>query len=259
MVKVKMFDAKEANNSPRKAAEAPVVDANAFYAVLESRRSVRIFTQDPVPEDTMRRCMEAALKAPTSSNLQTWEIHWVRSSEKKRLLIEACLGQPAAATAQELVVFVARPDLWKRNNGWMLDHLQSSPETPGKALQYFKQITRIVYTQGPWSLFRPFKWTWFTLRGMKKPTPREPIHAGQMRIWAHKTTALAAQNFMLAARAEGFDSCPMEGLDSYRVKRLLGLPRAAGISMAISVGKRAEGGVYGSRFRFDSSHFIHEH
>jgi nitroreductase len=94
---------------------------------------------------------------------------------------------------------------------------------------------------------------------MKKPTPREPIHAGQMRIWAHKTTALAAQNFMLAARAEGFDSCPMEGLDSYRVKRLLGLPRAAGISMAISVGKRAEGGVYGSRFRFDSSHFIHEH
>ena len=64
---------------------------------------------------------------------------------------------------------------------------------------------------------------------------------------------------MLAVRAEGFDSCPMEGLDSQRVKRLLGLPRAAGITMAVSVGQRAEGGVYGPRFRFDSAHFIHEH
>lgn len=259
MVKVKMFDTKEVNRSARKGEEAPEVDSKAFYDVLESRRSVRIFSDDPVPEAVTRRCMEAALKAPTSSNLQTWELHWIRSAEKKKTLVEACLGQPAAATAQELIVFVARPDLWKRNNGWMLDHLKASPETPEKALQYFSKITRIVYNQGPWSLYRPFKWVWFFFRGLKKPTPREPIHAGQMRIWAHKTTALAAQNFMLAVRAEGFDSCPMEGFDSSRVKRLLGLPRAAGITMVVSVGKRAERGIYGSRFRFDSSHFIHEH
>tara|TARA_B110000285_G_C15124665_1_gene619409 strand:- start:1274 stop:2053 length:780 start_codon:yes stop_codon:yes gene_type:complete len=259
MVKVKIFDSKEAQSSARKMEEAPAVDAQAFYDVLESRRSVRVYSKAPVPEETMRRCLEAALKAPTSSNLQTWELHWVRSPEKKQLLVDACLGQPAAATAQELVVFVARPDLWKRNNGWMLDHLKASPNTPGKALQYFNKITRIVYNQGPWSVYRPFKWVWFSIRGIKKPTPREPIHAGQMQTWAHKTTALAAQNFMLAVRAEGFDSCPMEGLDSQRVKRLLGLPRAAGITMAVSVGQRAEGGVYGPRFRFDSAHFIHEH
>ena len=64
---------------------------------------------------------------------------------------------------------------------------------------------------------------------------------------------------MLAVRAEGFDSCPMEGLDSKRVKQLLGLPRRAGINMAISVGKRAKGGVYGPRFRFDSKRAIFEH
>jgi nitroreductase len=34
----------------------------------------------------------------------------------------------------------------------------------------------------------------------------------------------AAATFMLAMRAEGFDTCPMEGFDPWRAKALLGLP-----------------------------------
>ena len=259
MVKVKVFDSSAARASERVVAEALATDAQAFYDVVESRRSVRIYAHEPVPEEVVRRAMDAALKAPNSSNLQAWEIHWVRAAEKKAKLAEYCLGQPAATTAQELFVFVARPDLWKRNNNRMIAHLRSTPGTPEKAFQYFEKITKLVYNQGPFGMFRPFKWIWFTFRGWGQPTPREPIHLGHMDVWAHKTTALACQTFMLAARAEGFDSCPMEGLDSKRVKRLLGLPRRAGITMAISMGKRAEGGVYGPRFRFPSEDFIIEH
>ena len=80
-----------------------------------------------------------------------------------------------------------------------------------------------------------------------------------MRIWAHKSTALACAHFMLAMRAHGFDTCPMEGLDSARVKQILGLPRQALVTMVISAGKRAEGGVYGERLRFDRKHFVHQH
>ena len=259
MVKVKVFDSTEARNSKRVPLEAPKTDARAFYDVVESRRSIRIYTDEPVPEAVMRRAMDAALLAPSSSNLQVWEIHWVRTAEKKAKLAEHCLGQPAAVTAQEIVVFVARPDRWRANNEHMLSMLKANPKAPAKALQYFGTITKLVYNQGPFGIFRPFKYLWLTFRGLKKPTPREPIHLGQMATWAHKSTALAAENFMLAVRAEGFDSCPMEGLDSKRVKALLGLPRGAGINMAISVGKRAEGGIYGPRFRFDSSRAIHEH
>ena len=43
-----------------------------------------------------------------------------------------------------------------------------------------------------------------------------------MKIW-QKTTALACQNLMLSLRAFGYDSCPMEGIDSARIKRLLNL------------------------------------
>ena len=40
-----------------------------------------------------------------------------------------------------------------------------------------------------------------------------------MKVWSQKTTALACQNFMLSMRAYGYDTCPMEGLDSTRVKK----------------------------------------
>ena len=259
MVKVSVFDSTEARKSKREPADAPKTDARAFYDVVESRRSVRIYTDEPVPEQVMRRAMDVALLAPSSSNLQICEMHWVRTPEKKATLAQHCLGQPAAVTAQEIVVFVARPDRWRENNEHMLNTLKANPDAPAKALQYFGRITKIVYNQGPFGILRPFKFLWFSLRGIKKPTPREPIHLGQMSTWAHKSTALAAENFMLAIRAEGFDSCPMEGLDSKRVKQLLGLPRRAGINMAISVGKRAKGGVYGPRFRFDSKRAIFEH
>ena len=79
-----------------------------------------------------------------------------------------------------------------------------------------------------------------------------------MAIWAHKSTALACENLMLSLRAYGYDSCPMEGMDSKRIKKLLGLSSPAEISMVISSGKRAENGVYGKQIRFDSNYFIHE-
>ena len=42
-----------------------------------------------------------------------------------------------------------------------------------------------------------------------------------MKVWSQKTTALACQNFMLSMRAYGFDTCPMEGFDSSRLKKIL--------------------------------------
>ena len=91
------------------------IDRKEFVKTVESRRSIRIYNDEPVLEEDMKHCLELALLAPNSSNLQPWEFYWVRDQEKKELLVDYCLGQPAAATAQELVVCVARPDFWKIN------------------------------------------------------------------------------------------------------------------------------------------------
>ena len=91
-----------------------------FCKVVESRRSVRVYTDEKIPEEIVKKCLDLTLLAPNSSNLQTWEFYWVRNKGKKEKLVEYCLSQPAAATAAELIVCVARPDHWKKNNSMML-------------------------------------------------------------------------------------------------------------------------------------------
>ena len=85
--------------------------------------------------------------------------------------------------------------------------------------------------------------------GLSRPIPREPVSFSDMKIWAQKSTALACQNLMLSFRAFGYDSCPMEGIDSRRIKKLLNLHKTDQICMVISAGKRSKNGVYGKRIR----------
>ena len=252
-----MFDTPDDNARP--SVDAPKTDAKAFHDIVESRRSVRFFSSDPIPQDVIDQCIDAALLAPNSSNLQCWEIHHVVNEEKKKELAKYCLGQPAATTSQELFVFVTRPDLWKRNNQWTLDEFDRRGNMPDKAYQYFKTITKLAYTTGIFGIAAPFKWLMFNVIGLTKPTPRGPVGKSGMKVWGHKSTALACAHFMLGMRAHGFDTCPMEGFDVVRVKRLLGLPRGADVTMVISAGKRAEGGIYGERFRFDKKHTVKTH
>ena len=70
------------------------------------------------------------------------------------------------------------------------------------------------------------------------------------RVVVHKSCALAAQTFMIAMANEGYDTCPLEGFDSRRIKRLLKLPLGAEINMIVSCGIRnGNKGVFGERFR----------
>jgi nitroreductase len=93
--------------------------------------------------------------------------------------------------------------------------------------------------------------------GAFQPIPRE-VTAADMRVVVHKSVALAAQTFMLSMQAEGYDTCPMEGFDSRRVKKFLGLPRAAEITMIVSVGTAKPEGIYGKRIRIPNEEVIFE-
>lgn len=234
-------------------------DAAEFEKVVRSRRSTRVYTGEAIPETVMRKCLELALLAPNSSNLQPWEFHWVREEKKKKELARLCLGQPAATTAQELVVCVARLDTWQRNRKMMLEAFEKSESNvPAAALQYYRKLVPLAYGQGPLYLFGPLKKLLFNLLALRKPMPRGPAGKADMRVWAHKSTALACENLMLSLRAFGYDSCPMEGMDGARIRKLLKLPRAAEVCMVVSAGKRAENGIYGRQIRFDPALFVFE-
>ena len=85
-----------------------------------------------------------------------------------------------------------------------------------------------------------------------KPTYQE-VGSGDIRVVTHKSAALAAQTFMLSMAAIEYDTCPMEGFDSKRIKKDLKLPSSVEISMVIGCGIRLKNGVYGKRFRIPSN------
>lgn len=232
------------------------VNPAEFNKIIHNRRSVRIYTDEKIPEDVVHKVLDWGLMAPNSSNLQPWEFYWVRNPEKKAQLVEALLSQPAARTAQELIVAVAKRKNWKKVSQQMLRELDSKPDVPKAAKDYYGKIVPLAYTIGPFGIVGLFKTLMLTLVGLSKPIPREPTSVADMRVWAVKSTSLACQNLMMGFSAFGYDTCPMEGFDSSRVKKILGLSCTDDVVMVISAGKRDEKGVYGPRIRMPRDQFV---
>ena len=140
----------------------------------------------------------------------------------------------------------------------MIAEFDKKGGVPKGAYTYYQKIVPLAYNQGPLGLFGLVKKVLFFFQGLSKVTPREPTCYSDMRVWAHKTTALGCENLMLSLRASGYDSCPMEGHDSKRVRKLLGLGNKNEICMIVSAGKRAENGIYSERVRMPEDQFIIE-
>lgn len=231
-----------------------------FFDTVNQRRSVRIFDQkEPFDGHVVQRCLEAAILSPNSSNLQLYQFVRVpESSPNKNKLAHLCMGQKAATTARELVVVVTRRDLWKSrakaNYEYIASTYQGKPDKKLKqALGYYGKLIPKLYGKYPgWSLLK--KLIAFSV-GLKRPMVRE-VGETEVRISVHKSAALASMTFMLAMKASGYDTCPMEGFDSNRVKKLLNLDPSAEICMIIGCGKGLPEGIYGERFRVDSSELI---
>lgn len=235
----------------------PEIDVAEFRKVVESRRSVRRFTAEPLPEAVLQDCLDMAMLAPNSSNLQPWSFHVIRTPSIREGMIRACLGQNAASTAQALVAILARTDTWYEHTELNLTHWPL-PRLPAIVDNYYRRYAKFHYGEGLLGIKGLFKKAFFSVVGLARPVPRGPYSRAEMKAWSVKSTALAAENFMLALRAHGYDSCPMEGFDETRVRRLLKLPRGATVTMIIGAGRRAPDGVYHPRIRFNRERFIHD-
>ena len=218
----------------------------SFYAAVESRRTIRDFLPEPVPREVLDRCLDAALLAPSSSNLQPWEFVIIRDPEARAATNAACLDQLPARTAPLLIALVSHRDTWRRNRDEILRIFESRGPLRKSHGSYYRKIIPLVYRTGPFGVLGPLKRAFSRIASLFKPTPNLMARS-DVRVMAHKSTALAAATFMLALRAEGFDTCPMEGFDPWRAKALLGLPRGAEVSMFLAVGRRSEKGVWWDR------------
>jgi FMN reductase [NAD(P)H] len=72
---------------------------------IERHASVRSFTGEPIPEEDLRRVLEAARRAPTGWNLQPVTVIVVRDSGCLEQLADAVGGQEHVAKAAAFLVF----------------------------------------------------------------------------------------------------------------------------------------------------------
>jgi nitroreductase len=76
-----------------------------FFDVLQMRRSVRAFTNQPVDEKLVQRILAAANSAPSAGNVQGYEIVIVRDAATREALVSACFNQKFIAQAPVVLVF----------------------------------------------------------------------------------------------------------------------------------------------------------
>ncbi|MCF3650999.1 nitroreductase family protein [Synoicihabitans lomoniglobus] len=82
--------------------------AEANYAGMRSRRSVRDFAPDPVPQDIIATCLQAAGTAPNGANLQPW--HFVAIGDAG---VKQCIREAAEAEEREFYAHRA-PNDWRK-------------------------------------------------------------------------------------------------------------------------------------------------
>ena len=74
---------------------------------IKKRRSVRSYKSDPIPEESLRKVLEAARLAPSAHNAQDWKFVVVKDEKRRKKLAEAALGQNFITEAPIIIAAIS--------------------------------------------------------------------------------------------------------------------------------------------------------
>jgi len=183
---------------------------------IEGRRAINYFDPErEIPVETLKKLLETANLAPSSFNLQPWEVIVVQSPEKKKVLRECAFNQPKVEEASVVLIMIADPGAVEKNWEWVLDDrfklgYLKTEEQKERARQMMVQL----YGEAD-SLRR--------------------------KIFAVKNTAFYAMALMIAARGLGLETHPMDGFDEKAVKDAFDIPEEKIVPLIVAVGYKRPG------------------
>ena len=108
------------------------MSCNSVDDAITSRKSVRAFTAQPVPRDTLTALLEVASRAPSGTNTQPWKVYVLQGQSRNSLVARVCEAHDGIranpALAQEYrEEYDYYPEKWvspyidrRRENGWSL-------------------------------------------------------------------------------------------------------------------------------------------
>lgn len=214
------------------------VKLDAFLELARSRRAVRHFSDEPIPDEVLEGILEAGRWAPSGYNLQPVQFWVVTAQATKEALWAACFKQDQIREAPVILIPAANRQVARDN----LERVKRQDlEVGGINEEYaakLEQFVKLGFGRGPLGLAWALKAILVPLGHLFFPLPEFPSQ--RLRVWLNRQTALSAMNLMLAARAAGYDSCPMEGIDEARVRRAVGIPSSFVVPLILAVGRAAE-------------------
>ena len=171
------------------------------WEAIKTRRSIRRFAPDDVPEDMVQQILEAARLAPSGSNNQPWRFLVVRDEELRKKLRHICLEQRFIEEAP--VVIICFGDLER-----------FSPDARNRRRQEYIDFGVIETLSGRFTDpdFLAY------LESLPPPT-REQLLTPMIA-----NTYIAVDHLVLMATALGLGTCWVGGFDPRAINQLFGLP-----------------------------------
>lgn len=171
---------------------------------IASRRAIKHY--DPAHRMTdaeIRQLLEAAMQSPTAFNIQNWRFVTVLDPEIRKQIRTVGWDQAQITEASLLIVMCADKDAWKKEPG-----------------RYWKNAAQPVQ-----DFLVPAIGQYY---GGRDQVQRDECM---------RSCGLAGMTIMLAAKAMGYDTSPMDGFDFDAVAKIIKLPEDHVISFMIAVGK----------------------
>ena len=174
------------------------------FSAIEARRAVKHYDPEHrVSEEEFNKLLSAAMLAPTAFNIQNVRFVVVRDPELRKKIRAAAWDQAQVTDASLLIILCADLKSWEKEPE---RYWRDAPQQ----VQDFLIPAIDQYYRG-----------------------REQVQRDE----AMRSCGIAAQTLMLAAKAMGYDSCPMDGFDFDEVGKLINLPEDHVVAMFVAVGK----------------------
>lgn len=174
------------------------------HSAIKARRAVKHY--DPnhrLDQSTIDELLDLAMQSPTAFNIQNWRFVVAVDPEVRKRIREVAWDQAQVTDASLLVILCADLKAWAKNPD---RYWQNAPEE----VRSFLVPAIKQYYDG-----------------------REDVQRDE----AHRSCGMAGMTLMLAAKAMGLESCPMDGFDFDKVAQIINLPDDHVISFMVAIGK----------------------
>ena len=73
-----------------------------LFEAMNSQRAIRYFKPDPVPDELIKRILEAAIRAPSGGNRQHWAFIVIRDPETRRKVADYYRSNPGTQVTPDM-------------------------------------------------------------------------------------------------------------------------------------------------------------